>query len=398
MSRKPIIVLTTSLVLVLLAGVTLFRFYGKDRQPYLVVAPVWSEYSRELKSILVEVLDLEIGDALLAEQNSPARKSQELLFLYTWGNSELSAISDDFMDLTSPFLELLPRAQRRIGQINQGQVALPLVLDHVELAFRRDYFADEGLMVEDRIETLEQAEQVWLSLKSESFFPLMVAGREQQDFLDLVSVLALSQGGFNGYSKLSTELRTSNRASGKLEEFLSMETKALLESVAQRLGFWQSEGILHPEWINFSKADVLRFMETRLTSSVVMRLSTHRTMTPQQLRFWQSSAFPFTAEQYTLRSGGLIAPAMVISARSDLPGSEAALERLPGLLEEPLQDRLGRLTGLAPVNSTVRTVDREADDLRYWAAASGGVLPSIADILMKEKATEFRLLILMQNR
>lgn len=87
---------------------------------------------------------------------------------------------------------------------------------------------------------------------------------------------------------------------------------------------------------------------------------------------------------------------MVISARIDQPGSEAVLERLPRLLEAALQDRLGRLTGLAPVNSTAHTIDREADDLRYWAASSGRVLPSIADILISERVDELILVLRTQ--
>ena len=73
-------------------------------------------------------------------------------------------------------------------------------------------------------------------------------------------------------------------------------------------------------------------------------------------------------------------------SRQARPWREEALELLPRLVEAEFQSEVVQRWRLAPVNSTAEALDRESGEVRFWAAASRDILPSLADALPPETA------------
>ena len=54
------------------------------------------------------------------------------------------------------------------------------------------------------------------------------------------------------------------------------------------------------------------------------------------------------------------------------------------MVDRQFQDEVVRAWRLAPVHSTAEPLDRESRDLRFWAAASRLILPSLSDVMQPE--------------
>lgn len=281
--------------------------------------------------------------------------------------------------LTPPSLDQAPSAMARLGLATDGskRLALPIALDHVELAFRRDLFAAAGLNVDDRILALAELEKVLQPLAAKDFYPLLIAGGDDQALLDAISVLVLATTGPEALKELSRQAAAS-------QDPQALPRASASAPALEKLHQWGQSQILHPDWLVLKSSDVKSIASLRISAAVIMRLSEHRRWPVASLKDWQSSPFP--PADPAQASAGLLAPALFVSMTSAgrNPASlEAALDRL---LQGEFQGSAVQGWGLAPVHASAPVLDREAGDLRYWAAASRQILPSLADVLPPQQA------------
>lgn len=279
--------------------------------------------------------------------------------------------------------DLLPVSVRSVGRVDGEEKLLPVALDHVELLYRSSAFAERDALVDGRVRSLAGLETVAADFVEPGFFPVVVAGGQDTAMLDFVSVLTLSFGGVDAYRELLDYLRVS----GVDEDALfarDLDDGWRLDAVTGKMRQWRAGGIIHPEWTQLQGDDVLAFAEAQRSVAVVMRLSTHRTWPVYVLRRWRTSPFPY--EDPRAAGTGLVAPVFVGAVPSDSPWREEALELLPRLVEADFQNEVVQRWRLAPVNSTAEALDRESAEVRFWAAASREILPSLADALPPETA------------
>lgn len=295
----------------------------------------------------------------------------------------ITAEPSELLSVPAENFGLLPVSVRSVGRKDDEEKLLPLALDHVELLYRSGAFAERGVLVDGRVRSLDGLETVAADFVEPGFFPIVVAGAEDAAMLDFVSVLTLSLGGVDVYRELLEYLR----ARGVDEDVLF--TRGLgdgwtLDAVLGKLQEWRAAGIIHPQWARLEGEDVLAFAEAQRAVAVVMRLSTHRTWPVYVLRRWRTSPFPYEDPQAA--GTGLVAPVFVGAVPSGSPWREEALELLPQLVEAEFQSEVVQRWRLAPVNSTAEALDRESGEVRFWAAASRDILPSLADALPPETA------------
>lgn len=279
----------------------------------------------------------------------------------------------------------IPRSIARTGIINNKIVALPIFLDHIEITFRSDIYENHGLVVKDRILSLKDMEDVLIQLVEPTFFPLVMAGVTQTELLDVISVLTLSLGGVNVYSNL-VKLLVSNETPESYINF-DLGDGWNLGVVIDKLKYWKESGIIHPQWYTFDTKQVELYSERQITSTVIMRLSTHRSWPFHILRRWQSSPFPFNDPMNA--GSAIIAPPTVayIPKKSRIFIKTELV--LKDLMSKDFQEDVVKSLQLAPVHSSVDTLDREADDLRFWAAASAQVLLSLDTSAPKKTLKSF---------
>ncbi|NBF39147.1 MAG: hypothetical protein GVY14_01920 [Spirochaetes bacterium] len=279
--------------------------------------------------------------------------------------------------------DLLPVSVRAVGRIDGEEKLLPVALDHVELLYRHGAFAERGVLVDGRVRSLDGLETVAADFVEPGFFPVVVAGGEDTAMLDFVSVLTLSLGGVDAYLEFLGYLRVN----GVNEDTLftrGFDNAWNLQEIIRRMQEWRASGIIHPQWTRLEGDDVMAFAEAQRAVAVVMRLSTHRSWPVYVLRRWRTSPFPY--EDPRAAGTGLVAPVFVGAVASSSPWREEALEVLPRLVEADFQTEVVQRWRLAPVNSTAEALDRESAEVRFWAAASREILPSLADALPPETA------------
>lgn len=309
-------------------------------------------------------------DTILAELNTSKAGSKNTVDIVI-GPWAVPKDSSGFEPIPGSFEGTIGRSIGATGLGSDGKrLAIPIALDHVELAFRRDLFTQKGLVVQERILSLADLEGVLRKLIDKDFYPLMVAGGQDRDLLDFVAALTLSTGGLEAYESVSRQLVRLDWQSDNLRVFLA-EAPELAEAL-EVLRRWKFEGILHPEWSSFKKADVLAMAERRLTAACIMRLSEHRTWPVAYLRSWQSSPFPF--KDPGAAGTALLSPVIVASVPVSGRFAKKLAPLLTTFIEAVFQESVVQDWGLAPVLSTAKVVDREAGDLRFWAVASRQLL------------------------
>lgn len=266
----------------------------------------------------------------------------------------------------------MPRSTRSVGLDETGaRLALPIAIDHVELAFRRDLFASKGLLVDDRILSFSDLDEVLARFVAKDFYPLLLAGGEDRALLDVVAAMVLSTGGLEAYDSM-TQLLLGFDWNDDVGKVL-IEGGPYLAETLDILRRWKAQGILHPEWLSFKASDVRAIAELRLSAACVMRLSEHRLWPVGYLRNWQSSPFPF--KDPLAAGSALLAPVLSVSLPYDGRFYKKLEPLVSALSNEQFQESVVQDWGLAPAHSSVTTLDREASDLRFWAAASRRLVP-----------------------
>ena len=135
---------------------------------------------------------------------------------------------------------------------------------------------------------------------------------------------------------------------------------------------WPGEGYTHPSWYNGRGNDLLFFAEDAQLGSFFTLLSEHRKIPYNVIKNYESAMFPLNVSPANY---GLIAPALSCMLLSD---NSNAKRYIANFLTEENQTEFSDKTSLAPVHSRAQAYDRQADDVRFWAAScAGGAVPDL---------------------
>ena len=127
------------------------------------------------------------------------------------------------------------------------------------------------------------------------------------------------------------------------------------------------------------------FAEDGQLGSFFTLLSEHRKIPYNVIKNFESSLFPpdFSANDY-----GLIAPAVSAMLLSD---NSNCKRYLAAFFTEETQTEFSDKTSLAPVHYRAQAYDRQADDVRFWAAScAGGALPDLYYAVYQRKPEELK--------
>jgi len=248
---------------------------------------------------------------------------------------------------------------------------MPLVLDHFETSFFTVIHDKSGQTYPFRQDSLiEYAEKCREFVE----YPLLCAGGEDENLFALISVLAESAGGLNGYYRMIEELSSLRQweqilalpIMGDAPEGTTFST--LLDQIKQ----WQQEGLLLTDWYNTSEETISVFMEDNHAAVVFMMLSEHRRKPHPMIRYFQSAPFPSDSTINRAVVQPSINAIVLNNKKENLPLLEL-LSSASG------QEELSMATMLAPAALQGASYDLQADDVRFYAsAAPGGPIPDIS--------------------
>lgn len=251
----------------------------------------------------------------------------------------------------------LPSSLRESGVVGQEQLFVPVELTHTELLltnklFKRLY-SDEILTQKELIEELK-------NLNQKDRPSLVVAAKDKQTFINFLSLMILTTYTSDDLNNFYTDLDQNND--------LSIRVINILDKLIN----WRSVGILHNEWLEFDEKTVLTFLENNLSKAGIISLNEHRNFPTETIN--QFTAIPFPDNKDNRFAKDLMVKPLYFAINRSKKTDKYINTFIDYLIGESFQKSLTFSTGLAPSNPTVTTLDKQASDLRYWAAASAKLI------------------------
>lgn len=259
---------------------------------------------------------------------------------------------------------------------------MPIALDHFETSYFTVLQKRTG---QKYPETLSQLEAYAAGCKTLIENPLICAGANDDNLYGLISVIIESLAGQAGYVDFVARMKAMEKTDG-IDRLLSLPvggdapSGTTFAAVLGRIKRWQQRSLILPEWYKAGERVVSVTMEDNHAAVVFMSLREHREKPFPAIKYFQANQFP----PETGKSRAVVEPsvcAMVFRA------TEPARVFLARLSSEAGQEALSSATKLGPATLRGEAFDVQADDARYFAAATpGGPVPDIGRAAFKDKA------------
>jgi hypothetical protein len=215
------------------------------------------------------------------------------------------------------------------------------------------------------------------------FSPFFCAGADDRVLTAFVGSLVEAMGGVKAYKNLIAELKNGTEFEELLDKDLG-SPNVTLRSVLDMLKSWPKEGLTHPAWFNGQKNDLIYFSEENHIGVFFTFLRDHRNIQYNVISKYEAFVVPPTSSTIEY---GIIAPAISGMLLTDNSNCKRYLAEF---FTEDAQMELSNLTKLAPVHSRAQAYDRQADDVRFWAASCpGGALPDLYLAVYQRNPTAF---------
>ena len=326
-------------------------FYGISEDIYPILQDIIpKEENIELKMDILSDGALDLG-AL----------KQKYDMLFTWKGEVTDALQDACEDIPAKILDTMPSSLK-------NKKCAPIILDHFEFTYSRDVVQKTTeqipLNYAGFLNYLEQA-------KKYVFTPFFCHGGDDRTLCAFVGAMIEAMGGMSAYNNLISKMREESDFEALLDFELN-NSGLSLRYVLDTLKTWPKEGLTHPSWYNGNGNDLLFFAQEDHIGVFFTTLTEHRKIPYQVISKYEAERVPMMSSTAEF---GLIAPALCGMLLSD---NENAKRYLAAFFTEEAQVDLSDKTKLAPVHSRAQAYDRQADDVRFWAASCpGGALPDL---------------------
>ncbi len=314
--------------------------------------------------------------------------------LFTLAGKNADSIAQKSVGVPSVLYNNFPKSIASTGFYQNYAYAVPIVLNHFEISYNtfllRNYNSGNPFRAFDHL--IPFATYVQRSAP-QTGYPFAIAGGDDTTLLLFLSALIESFYGKDGYMKF-VEILNENQVQTE-EDFLELVQKPLIESenkttqstvenLFEIVHTWKQWRYIHPEWMHLTEKDILDFIDLERPAMIFMPLSFHRTVPFNKIRHYTTSWFP--AGQSSV-SRSLVIPTVLgipltnktVEDENDTAKAINAQSILAELTTTNIQGTLSDTAELAPAHSTAQALDKQASDLRLWAAASDSLLPSIKE-------------------
>ena len=374
---KMVVILVLA-VCVLAGGITTIVSTVKRKNAEKTVRIAFYGLSEEYVSILKEKIPVEDKiilkmDVLSEGAIDLAAVKEKYDMLFTWKGEVTDALEASSEDIPAKIVECMPSSLR-------NKKCVPILLDHCELDYSKDVVSKTTENIPSSLPTflnyLNQA-------KNHVFSPFFCAGADDRILTAFVGSLLESMGGIKAYKNFITELKNGTNFEELLDKDLG-SPNVTLRSVLDMLKSWPKEGLTHPAWFNGQNNDLIYFADDNHVGVFFTYLKDHRNIQYQTISKYESFVVPPASSTIEY---GIIAPAISCML---LTNNSNCKRYLAEFFTEDSQAELSNLTKLAPVHSRAQAYDRQADDVRFWAASCpGGALPDIYLAVYQRNPTAF---------
>lgn len=270
-----------------------------------------------------------------------------------------------------------------LSQDKTKTAAAPLLSSHFEIDIDLDAFRASRMKA---IATWKDIDQ-FLKIEKKNFdYPLIFAGKDSSTTLDLLGAMTESLDGTEQYraaANLIENYITEKRWDAPdLAQELCGSYNAPLYTSVKKLSEWYAAGLLSKDCFNYTFNDVNAFLQNKFSAAAFMTLSDHRKINTKTAEHFSSIYVPSERS-----AGERRFTAQVIYAVPQKRNKRLS-KLVSYFLSSEGQEQLSRSTGLAPVFAHCRTPDHQADDARYWIAATSTPLAGLSretDLTRKHK-------------
>lgn len=323
---------------------------------------VSEEYRNILKSFIPDEDKVEVKIDILSDgaiELSTIKDKYDMLF--TWKGEVSELLEASSTDIPSKIIETMPASL-------QNKKYAPILLDNCELIYNREVLNKAG---QDIPSSFSGFLNYLNTSKKYVFSPFFCNGADDRILTAYIGSIIEALGGVSSYNALIKELKNDTDFETLLD--ISLSSAGLtLRSILNPLKDWPNQGYSHPTWYSAQSSDVLYFAEEGHASVIFTFLSNHREIPYNIINKYDSFVIPPSSSSIEF---GIISPVLIGMLLSD---NNNAKRYLAEFFTEAAQEELSKQTKLAPVHSRAQPYDRQADDVRYWAAScAAGALPDL---------------------
>ncbi|MBO4532193.1 MAG: hypothetical protein J5726_00645 [Treponema sp.] len=361
-----IVLIVMVVVSVIIASVTSIKAAVSKRKSDKTVRVAFYGLSQEYCDILKEKIPVEEGITLICEVVSDGAidlgaLKQKYDMIFTWKGEVTDALEDSAEEIPAKITESMPSSLR-------NKKCAPILLDNCELAYSKE-------VVEKTGGNMPNSFPAFLNYindaKAYTFSPFFLNGADDRVLIAFVGNIIEAIGGVDAYKALIQALRSGTPFDQVFDQELTT-TGLTLGKVLDSLKDWPGQGYTHPAWYNAQSNDVIYFAEEGHTAVFFTFLHDHRKIAYNIISRYEAFLLPPASSTIEY---GIIAPAMSVMLLSENANARRYINEF---FTEETQAKLSEQTKLAPVHSRAQAYDRQADDVRYWAASCpGGALSDL---------------------
>lgn len=393
LSLKKIVISIVALIIFLIVlslviiGISSHRptaaFYGISEVNQEKIAKVLQSTSAKKKGRFLPFNIVTLDNSVSLE-NALKKQKADIVFVNRGKNSDFAAAraAKKHTTFDIDILKGMTTSVRKTAFVqNEKVAAVPLLLDNYELDVHTEKFQASNIKT---LNTLEDLEKLARITKSSTPSPIIFPGGDNDFLINIFGALVEAVSGksacVEGKEKLANLIDSGKANYNSYVETLKelfadgnayCETYKLLKS-------WSQKEILPKNIYQINVRDMKIFMQTEIVTAAFQNLSEHRTFERPVIAKYTSVYIPAVTET---SERNFTSPVVLGISLTKDKIARSAIEKLA----DEFQSQLSFATGLAPVQASCSVPDVQADDVRYWVAASDEPLPALADWIFTTK-------------
>ena len=393
LSLKKIVISIVALIVFLIAlslliiGISSHRptaaFYGISESNQEQIAKVLQSTAAKKKGRFLPFNIVTLDNSVSLE-NTLKKQKADIVFVYRGKNSDYAAAraAKKHTTFDIDILKGMTTSVRKTAFVqNEKVAAVPLLIDNYELDVHTEKFNSSNIKVLNTLDDLEKL--AWIT-KSSTPSPIIFPGGDNDFLINIFGALVEAVSGksacIEGKEKLEKLIDSGKANYNSYTEILKelfADGNAYSETF-KLLRNWSQKEILTKNVYQINVRDMKIFMQSEIVTAAFQSLSEHRTFERPVIAKYTSVYIPAETET-SVRF--FTSPVILGISLSKDKIARAAIEKL----SNEFQSQLSFATGLAPVQANCSVPDVQADDVRYWVAASDEPLPALADWIFTTK-------------
>ena len=309
---------------------------------------------------------------LVFDSEQPLEKQLEenknVAVVFSYHGESQKSISEKASSIDKSVLEIMPTSMKRLSNNSY-----PILQNHLEMGVLNEVyvtFKNSQIALFDKV--LETAEK---ESKNGKYSVVMTGiGNSDKILSYFLSAMIESRYGVEKLNKINQFL-SENQNEMDISTILDNEELKSLKLVCDELARLKSAGIFHSQWDEMAFVNVQNFMETKKAAFVFMDLNSHREIGYGIIKGYSETFFPSGRIEGYPVGRSLIVPTVVATCfeTSNAVASGECKKIVENMLSLKEQEKLARDSGLGPVASFADTQDKQAYNVRLWAASADSI-------------------------